>query len=109
MVSNNTPDLPDLLANYENRLNQIEYDVGMLQGRMPKSPWRRVGWWVSSLVMLAVPIGGGYAVLFTDDPWKTMIAISALGWLTGGAITRFVRLASRGARPHRSLLMEDHR
>lgn len=30
MVSDNTPDLPGLLANHENRLNQIEYDVGIL-------------------------------------------------------------------------------
>ena len=109
MTQNETPDPLTLLVNHENRLNLIEYEIGILQNRMPMNPWRRVIWWMVSLLTLAVPIIGGYAVFFVDDPWKTVIAAGAFGSLAGGAVTRFVTLASKGSRPHRSVLVEDHR
>ena len=109
MTQNDPPNLQSLLVNHEKRLNLIEYDVGKLQDRMPMNKFGQAVWWIVSLWMLAVPIIGGYAVLFMEDPWKTMIAAGAFGLFAGRNVIGFVKSASHGPRPHRSVLVEDHR
>ena len=76
---------------------------------MPSSKLRRVFWWMRFTLLLAVPIVGGAATLFVDDPWKQPIVVVAFGFLIWETVTDFARLVSQGTRPHRSVLMEDHR
>ena len=109
MVSENFPGLGALLINHENRLNQIEHEVGILQGRMPKSKARRVFWWACSMFWLAVPIAGGLASLRGEDPWKQPVVFAAFGVLIGKAASSLVTTVARGPRPHKSLLVDDHR
>ena len=109
MTDADTPDIATILVTHEDRLNQLEYEVGVLQGRMPKSKLRRVFWWMRSTLLLAVPIVGGVAALFVDDPWKQPIVVAAFGFVIGKTVTDFARFVSQGPRPHRSVLMEDHR
>lgn len=109
MASDDFPGLGALLTNHENRLNQIEYELGTLQGRMPKSKVRRVFWWVCSMLWLAVPVAGGLASLIGEDPWKQPVVFAAFGVLMGKAVSSFVTTVARGPRPHKSLLVDDYR
>ena len=109
MAHNEIPGLADLLVNYEDRLNQLEYQVDILQKRPPKSRIRRVFWWIYSVSWLVVPIIGGIASIFGEEPWKDLVVIGAFGCFIGKTITDFALTVSQGPRPHRSMLMDDHR
>lgn len=109
MANDGLPELGTLLTNHENRLNQVEYELGILQGRMPKSKVRQGFWWLYSIFWVAVPIIGGLATLIGEDPWKESIAFGAFGILIGKTVSGFVMTAAQGPRPHRSLLIDDYR
>ena len=109
MVHNEIPGPADLLVNHEDRLNQLEYQVGMLQKRPPKSRIRRVFWGIDSALWLVVPIIGGVVSIFGEGPWKDPVVIGAFGYVIGKTVTDFARMLSQGPRPHKSLLIDDHR
>ena len=109
MERNEIPELGDLLANHEDRLNQLEYQVGILQNRPPKSRLRRVFWSMSHALWLIVPIVGGVVSLFGEEPWKDPLVAGAFGCIIGKTVTDFARMVSQGPRPHRSLLLKDNR
>ena len=87
-----------MVVNHENRLNQLEYKVDVLQGRMPKSKLRQVFWWIYYGSLLAVPIVGGAAALFGNDPWNRLIVVAVFGIFMGKNVTEFARLVSQGPR-----------
>ena len=105
MAKNDLPELGDLLVNHENRLNQLEYQVGILENRMPKSVLRRAVWFLRSMFWLSVPIVAGGASLFSENPWIA----GAFAAIATKAIMDFLMTVSRGHRPHQSLLISDHR
>ena len=109
MASNDRLQLSELMVNHEDRLNQLEHQVGILQNRMPKSKTRRVFWLVSSTLWLVAPIIGGLVAFFGEDPWKGPIVTGAFGILIGRAISNFAITISQSPLPHRSLLVDDHR
>ena len=69
--------LAALLMSHENRLNQIEHEVGILEGRMPKSKLRRLVGWPYSLLYLLAPIVGAWAAIFGQEPRKEGVVICA--------------------------------
>lgn len=109
MASDYIPGLAMLLTNHENRLNQLEYALAKLQGRMPKSTVRQLFWWMSSIFWIAIPIIGGLASLLGEEPWKASVVLVAFGALIGKALSSFASIVAQGPRPHKSLLVEDHR
>lgn len=109
MASDYIPGFAMLLTNHENRLNQIEYELAKLQGRMPKSKVRQLFWWVSSMFWIAIPIIGGLASLLGEEPWKEPVVFVAFGALIGKALSNFATIVGQGPRSHKSLLIEDHR
>ena len=103
------PDQPNLFANWEHRISLLEHEVGLLQGRVPKSKVRRVFWLLFNGFYMATPIIGGYAALYGEDPWKTTIVAGAFGIIVGRTLVEFSTKIGQGPRPHRSILMKDHR
>lgn len=101
--------LANLLVNHENRLNQIEHEVGILEGRMPKSKLRRLVWWPYTAVFLLAPVVGAWATLFGQEPWKDGVIIFAFLILSGRAYSEFLGRIAKGPRPHRSMIRENHR
>ena len=101
--------LAELLINHENRLNLIEHEMGMLEGRMPKSRLRRLVWWPYTAVLLLTPVVGAWVALFGQEPWKVIVLVIAFFILSGKAYSDFVGRVIQGPRAHRSILMEDHR
>ena len=98
-----------LLVNHEDRLNQIEHQVGKLQGRMPMSKIRRLIWWPYTATFLMAPVIGGWVALFGQEPWKDEVVIAAFLILSGKTFSDFIGRSIQGSRPHRSLIMKDHR
>lgn len=109
MKNDKHTELQHLLMNHETRLLLLEHDMGTLQNRMPKSKMRRVFWLSGYLIQLGFPILGVWAALFLDEPWKTTLVLSAFGALVSKSLAQFFDTLSSGPRPHRSLLIKDHR
>ena len=76
---------------------------------MPMSKWRRAFWWYRNLFALSVPIVGGVAAYFVDAPWGTPVVIGAFGFIIGTSTVQFFQRVDLGPRPHKSILMDDHR
>ena len=105
----NTSGIEEIMANHEIRLSQLEHQVSLLEGRMPLGKWRRVVWWIHSLWVLLVPIVGAIVALLVNEPWGRWVVAVALGVVIGRAGMEFLNRVASGPRPHRSILMEDHR
>ena len=98
-----------LLVNYENRLNELEHEVGVLQGRMPKSWKRRVLWFLNSGILIMVPIIGGAATIFGESPWKELIATAAFVFLVSRITAEFHKKVIQGPRVHQRIISKDYR
>ena len=103
------PGIVEIMTNHENRLNQLEHRVSLLEGRMPMQKWRRVLWWIHSLVLLLVPIVGAVVAYFVDAPWGRIVVTGALGFLIGRTSMEFFQRVTSGPRLHSSILVDDHR
>lgn len=98
-----------VLANHEYRLALAEHDIAGLQGRIPKRWWKRILWFLPNLMLLAAPIVGGYAALFNEGHTRNLILFTVLAFLMGNSLMNFYWRVALGSRPHRSILVEDHR
>ena len=107
MARNHLPTLRELVANHENRLTHLEHEVGLLQKRMPKGKLRRAFWWVLSTFWLVVPIAGGIAALFGEDPLRTTVVAIVFGLIIGKSTSEFFMTIARRPRLHRSLMEGD--
>ena len=107
MVRNHPPTLRELVVNHENRLDQLEHEVGQLQNRMPAGKLRGAFWWGLSTFWLVVPIAGGIAALFGEDPFRTTVVAIAFGLIIGRSTSEFFMTIARRPRPHRSLMAGD--
>ena len=103
------PDPSSLMANWETRIRLLEHEVGVLQGRVPKSKIRRMFWFFFNGSLVIIPLLGGAVAIYAEDPWKTPAVAAAFGILVGKTLTDFFSKISQGPRPHRSILMKDHR
>ena len=104
------PDETTLLVNHENRILQLEHQIAALEGRMPKSRIRRIFWWISSLFPL-VMMWIGLLGTFLGPTHELGAIFLLIGF--GTAVTKAsLDIGSRralGPRPHKSLLVKDHR
>ena len=103
------PDPASLMANWENRISLLEHEVGMLQGRVPKSKMRRMFWFFYYGFLTATPIIGGAAAIFGEDPWKTPVVVAIFLLVANKSLTDFFSKIGQGPRSHRSIVLEDHR
>ena len=109
LVVDELPDEAHLAANWEYRISLLEHDVAVLQGRVPKSNIRRTFWLLFNGWLIATPIVGGTAAIYGEDPWKTPIVAAAFGIVVGKILVDFFSKIHQGPRPHRSILLKDHR
>ena len=103
------PDPSSLMANWETRIRLLEHEVGVLQGRVPKSKIRRMFWFFYYGFLTVTPIIGGAAAIFGEDPWKTPVVVAIFLFVASKTLSDFFSKISQGPRPHRSILMKDHR
>ena len=103
------PDQASLMANWETRINLLEHEVALLQGRVPKSKIRRTCWFFLNGFLIVTPIIGGAAAILVEDPWKTPVVVAIFLFVASKTLSDFFSKISRGPRPHRSILMKDHR
>ena len=109
LVVDELPDPGSLMANWEDRIRMLEHEMSIQQGRMPKSKFRRVFWLIYNWFYMSAPIIGGVAAIFGEDPWKTTVILLVFLFMAQKSITDFSSKIAQGPRPHRSLLMKDHR
>ena len=103
------PDQASLMANWETRISLLEHEVAVLQGRVPKSKIRRMFWFVYYGFLTATPIIGGAAAILGEDPWKTPVIVAIFLFVASKTLSDFFSKMGQGPRPHRSILMKDHR
>ena len=103
------PDGASLVSNWEYRISMLEHEMGIQQGRMPKNKIRRMFWFIYNGLFITVPIIGGAAAIYGEDPWKTTVVAAAFAFLVGKTLVDFSSKVSQGPRPHRSILVKDHR
>ena len=66
--------LTEIIANHENRLNQLEHDVSLLEERMPMEQWRQMFWWIRALWLFLLPtVGAVVTLFFIDEPWARYV------------------------------------
>ena len=109
LLVDEAPDQASLAANWEYRISLLEHDVSVLQGKVPKGMIRRVFWLLFSGFLIATPIIGGYTAIFGEEPWKTTVVAGAFGIIVGKTVVEFFTRISQGPKPHRSILLQDHR
>ena len=109
LLADEIPDQASLAANWEYRISMLEHDVSVLQGRVPKSKIRRAFGLLFNGSLVATPIVGGLAAIYGEDPWKTTVVAGAFGIIVGKTLVEFFNRISQGPRPHRSILLKDHR
>ena len=109
LVVDELPDEANLVANWEYRISLLEHEVGILQGRVPKSKIRRSFWLFINSSLIIAPIIGGIIAIFGEDPRKTPVVAAAFGIVVGKTLVDFFSKIGQGPRPHRSILMKDHR
>ena len=99
-----------VLINHEDRLLQLEHEVGLLEKRMPKNRIGRVVWWIDALWIVGVVIMGGASVFLVERPLLGgLLAGCAFGGLLTKTATNIIKTASLGPRQHKSLLVDDWR
>ena len=109
VVVDEFPDEANLVANWQYRISLLEHQVGILQGRAPKSKIRRTFWLLLNSFLIITPIIGGIVAIFGEDPWKTPVVAAMFGIVVGKTLVDFFLKIGQGPRPHRSILMKDHR
>ena len=97
------------MANWEDRISLLEYEMGIQQGRMPKSKFRRAFWFIYHWLYITAPIIGGAAAIFGEDPWKNSVILMVFLLMAQKLINDFAAKIAQGPKPHRSILMKDHR
>ena len=104
------PGLAEIIANHENRLIQLQYDVSLMQERMPMEKWRRVFWWIRAFWLFLLPIVAVIvAFFFGDEPWGRYVVAALLGNLIAEGGSAFLQKVRRGPRPHTDILVDDSR
>ena len=103
------PDGTSLASNWEYRISMLEHEMGTQQGRMPKSNIRRAFWFFYDGLYILAPIIGGATAILGEDPWKTPVILMVFLLMASKSITVFLAKIGQGPRPHRSILMKDHR
>ena len=109
LLADELPDQASLAANWEYRISLLEHDVSVLQGKVPNGKIRRAFWLLFNGFLIATPIVGGYAAIYGEDPWKTTVVAGAFAIIVGRTLTEFFSRIGQGPRPHRSILLKDHR
>ena len=109
LLADELPDQASLMANWEDRISLLEHNVAVLQGRMPKNKVRRAFWFLYNGFLTVTPIIGGATAIFVEDPWKTPVILIVFLLMTNKSIRDFLGRIDQGPRPHRSIIMKDHR
>ena len=104
------PDKDTLLLNHENRILQLEHQVAVLEGRIPKNVRRRIAWWIVSLfpvIILYIGLLGAFLGPGHILGWALLILGFSLA--TSNIIIDVVFRHAAGPREHQSLIVKDHR
>ena len=104
----NATALSQILVEHENRLNRLDWEVGILNKQMPTARWKRTIWWLAHGYYITLPAVVLAIVLFAPSPWDKAVGGALVGAHLGKYVTELAFTVAKGPRKINSSLLDAY-